>query len=98
MIYKPVPIDTSHVSLPPELDPLVERLAEHVHDLWAARRIAQGWTWGPTRDEVRKMHPNLRPYSQLADEEKELDRGTAIGTIKAITLFGFQVRHNKGHP
>ena len=98
MSYKPTPIDTSQISLPPEFDSLVEQLAEHVHDLWAARRIAQEWRWGPQRDELRKTHPNLVPYAQLPDEEKEVDRGTALGTLKAIISLGFQIHRDQVKP
>ena len=43
-MYNPKPVDTSDISLPEELLALTERIAENVHDVWAAGRIAEGWT------------------------------------------------------
>ena len=48
MNYQPRPIATEDVVLPDELVRLTERLAEHNHDLWAAQRMAEGWTHGPS--------------------------------------------------
>jgi ryanodine receptor 2 len=89
--YIPKPIDTDHIELPVSLTPLTERLAEHVHDLWAIERSRQGWTYGPTRDDPTKKHPCLVPYAELTDEEKRFDRQTAFGTLKAILALGYQI-------
>lgn len=91
MSYQPRPIETSRIVLPPELVPLTERLAENAHDLWAAQRLAQGWTFGPQRDDAKKLHPCLIPYDQLPDHEKEYDRIAALGTLKAILKLGYQI-------
>jgi hypothetical protein len=57
--YQPDPIDTDAADLPDGPAPLVERLAEHVHDTWAQRRMNDGWTYGPKRDNQEKTHPCL---------------------------------------
>ena len=54
--YTPKPIDTSHIVMSEDLLQLAERMAENVHDVWAATRIAQGWTYGPERDDANKKH------------------------------------------
>lgn len=90
-IYTPQPIDTSAVRLPQELEPLVEQMAKNVHEVWAAGRMADGWTYGETRDDASKTHPCLVPYEQLPDSEKEYDRNTAIGTLKFIISQGFKI-------
>src|SRR5690349_18015984 len=89
--YKPSPIDTSGVVLPADLVELTERLAEHTHDVWAAQRATEGWTWGPERDDARKLHPDLVPYSELSESEKEYDRRTALETLKAIVALGYRI-------
>lgn len=89
--YKPQPIDTSAVQLPPELVELTERLAQNAHDHWALLRISDGWTYGPQRDDARKKHPDLVPYSQLSEAEKQYDRRTAMETIKAILAAGYRI-------
>jgi len=63
--YAPRPIDTANVKLPKGLLELTERLAENAHDVWALQRLGQGWTFGPTRDDAAKKHPDLIPYAEL---------------------------------
>ena len=64
-MYTPNPIDTSNITLPAEILSLVEKIAENTHDVWAAGRIAEGWTYGETRDDKKKTTPCLVPYSKL---------------------------------
>ena len=89
--YEPKPIDTSGVRLSPGLIELTERLAESNHDNWAALRFEQGWSWGPERNDGAKKHPDLVPYEELPDAEKEYDRRSALETIKAIIALGYKI-------
>jgi hypothetical protein len=91
MTYRPAPLDTSTIVLDPDVEALRERLARHVHDVWAQERLALGWTYGPERNDARREHPSLVPYDALPDAEKVLDRQTASETLKAIIAFGFQI-------
>ncbi len=91
MTYQPKPIDTSNVKLPDSLNELTEKLAEHVHDIWAAKRIEEGWCYGPKRDGDQKKHPDLVSYSELPDSEKEYDRATVNETLKAIVQLGYRI-------
>jgi adenylate cyclase len=70
---------------------LMERLAENAHDVWAAQRIGQGWTYGPNRDDANKKHPCLVPYADLPENEKEYDRKAAGETLKAILKLGYVI-------
>ena len=87
--YTPKPIDTSDVSIPEEMNQLVEQLARNVHDNWAVGRIKEGWTYGPQRDDKKKTHPCLVDYDKLPENEKEYDRNTAVETIKLILKLGW---------
>ena len=89
--YRPSPIETSDVALPPELDALTERLAEHVHDLWALGRMAENWTWGEHRSDEARTHPCLVPYALLSEGEKKYDRTTARKTLLAVIALGYRV-------
>lgn len=89
--YQPQPIDTSGVVLPVELAQLTELLAKNAHDIWARGRMAEGWTYGPARDDGAKKHPDLIPYEGLPESEKEYDRQTATETLKAIMTLGYRV-------
>ena len=90
-IYTPAPQDTSKVTLPQELLALAEAMAENVHEVWAERRIAEGWTYGPVRDDAKKQTPCLVPYDELPEEEKEYDRSTALETLKFIVSRGYEI-------
>lgn len=90
-MYIPKPVDTSNVQLPDDLIALTEQIAENVHDIWAQGRIAEGWIYGPTKDEAKKTTPCLVPYSELSETEKEYDRNTAMETIKLIVALGYKV-------
>jgi hypothetical protein len=89
--YEPRPIDTSKVQLDNQLLQLTEQLAENAHDHWARRRMAEGWTFGPVRDDAARKHPNLVPYDELSEAEKEYDRDTAMQTLKAIIALGWRI-------
>lgn len=89
--YVPNPLDTTGVQLPADLEQLVEKMALNVHEVWAAGRIADGWTWGPVRDDAQKHHPCLVPYDELSEGEKEYDRHTAVETLKLILSLGYRI-------
>ena len=91
MTYTPKPIDTSKVTISKDLNDLVEKLAKHNHDIWAQGRIKEGWTYGSQRDDVKKTHPDLVPYEQLQESEKEYDRKTSVENLKAIISLGYRV-------
>ena len=90
-MYKPNPIDTSKVELPDDLLELTEKIAENVHENWSVGRIADGWTYGETRDDDKKTTPCLVPYLELSDSEKEFDRVTALQTLKLIVALGYKI-------
>lgn len=89
--YVPKPMDTSDILLPDNLDILIERIAENVHEVWAQGRMEQGWTYGNERSDALKTHPCLIPYEELSEVEKAYDRNTAVGTLKLIIKLGFNI-------
>jgi RyR domain len=89
--YEPRPVDTSTVQLDAELLRLSELLAANAHDVWAARRIAEGWVWGPRRSDTTKQHPCLVPYESLPQSEQEYDRTAVLETIKMLITLGYQI-------
>jgi hypothetical protein len=91
MTYEPRPIDTSHVSLTDEILQLTERLAENAHDLWAVKRQAEGWTYGPEKRGDIQQTPLMVPYEELPDSEKQYDRDLALQTLKAVLALGYAI-------
>ncbi len=89
--YTPHPYDTNGVELSDELLRLTERIAENVHEVWAAGRIAEGWTYGESRDDAKKQTPCLVPYDALPEAEKEFDRNTAMDTLRLVIALGYRI-------
>lgn len=46
---------------------------EQSHENWLAQKEAEGWTYGPVKDPIRKEHPCFRPYSELPPEQRTKD-------------------------
>ena len=89
--YTPKPIDLSDVELTEDLNELREAIAENAHEIWAENRQAEGWTYGPQRDDQLKQTPDMVPYSQLPEGEKEYDREMAMKTIKLLKKLGYDL-------
>jgi hypothetical protein len=98
MPYQPRPIETSSITLPAALIALTERLAENTHEVWAQRRLSEGWTYGVRRDDALKTHPCLVPYASLPESEKDYDRGTAMEALKAILVLGYRISPPRDEP
>ncbi|MCH5312182.1 MAG: Ryanodine receptor Ryr [Prevotella sp.] len=93
--YEPQPINLDYIQLTDDLLELREAIAENAHEVWAAARIKEGWTYGRERDDANKKHPDLIPYSALPDSEKEYDRLMALATIKLVKKLGFEIIKRK---
>lgn len=90
-LYTPSPIVLDDVKLPESLTDLTEAIARNTHDCWAKARMDQGWTYGPQRDDVNKQHPDLVPYEDLPESEKEYDRTSAMNAIRLIVKLGYTI-------
>lgn len=95
MTYKPNPLDTNNIQLSEEIQNLQEHLAKNIHEIWAQQRIKQGWKYGPERNDQKKEHPNLVPYNQLSEEDKDYDRSTSMETLKTIILLGYSIEKRR---
>lgn len=91
-MYTPNPLDTSQIKIPEELCELSEKIAENVHEVWAQRRMAEGWSYSDVRDDAKKQTPCMVPYSQLPESEKAYDRNTALETLKTVISLGYEIR------
>ena len=81
--YQPAPLDLSEIDLPECLGDVVEQLAEHVHEVWASERLADGWTLGPERSDEAKEH--LKNYFGFIHEFRDKYFGNAR-TVRSIVL------------
>lgn len=46
---------------------------EQNHENWMKCRLADGWRYGPVKDEAKKEHPDLVPYDKLPEVERAKD-------------------------
>ena len=99
--YVPTPLDLDGIELSAEQSALVELLAENLHEVWARKRMNEGWKVGAL-DEKMKTHPDLRPYGQLSEEEKELDLANCRQFIRCVINAGYgvdgEVKYSKDEP
>jgi hypothetical protein len=72
-------------------DEEVDSLARMEHDRWMRERQATGWKYGETRDNNRKLHPDLRDWSYLSEDAKEKDRNAILTLPETLYKAGFQI-------
>lgn len=58
----------------------LEQIAMALHDGWWDDKQASGWKLGP-RSTIRKTHPHMVPWSQLAESDKNQDRFIAAAIL-----------------
>lgn len=97
-LYNPISEDEQNCStkdfhdvLPPDMDELCEAIAENAHDTWALERQSEGWTYGPVRDDEALETPDMVPYSELPDSERQYDRVMAFDTLKLLVALGYKI-------
>ena len=95
--YTPDPMNVDSIELSDELLQLTEKIAEQVHDIWAAGRVAEGWSYGEKRNDELKQTPCLVPYDELPESEKEYDRATALSTLKFVIASGYKIEKTSDH-
>lgn len=74
----------------------IEILSILEHQRWNASKWLQGWQWGPERDNSKKLHNLLVPYSELSEENKDKDRQTIRALLAELDNLGSRmVRANR---
>ncbi|KAM7538970.1 hypothetical protein Aperf_G00000057777 [Anoplocephala perfoliata] len=92
-VFVPIPISTDNIYLPNVVERIRDKLAENIHELWAMRKIEQGWTFGDRRDEARRRHPCLCAFDKLQQQERLYNVTMALENLKTI----FALRYNIGY-
>ena len=90
-VYDPQPISVADVELNPELLELGEAIAENAHEIWASKRRAEGWQYGMERNDEKLETPNMVPYSDLPEIERQYDREMAFQTLKLVKKLGYRI-------
>lgn len=61
------------------------------HEAWMREKFANGWTYGPVKDEVAKTHPCMLPYEGLPIEQRVKDylfRGVVLACSPYLEELG----------
>ncbi|KAI6654232.1 Ryanodine receptor 3 [Oopsacas minuta] len=90
--FVPNPIDVSDIKLPRSYSLIMEHIAEYLHDVWAVNKIDYGWGHGAERNNEKKLHPDLIPYSLMTEAQKRFDIELAEKTIKTLRALGYDLR------
>ncbi|CAF3538671.1 unnamed protein product [Rotaria sordida] len=89
--YKPQPLDLSSIVLSTKLEELIETLAENTHNVWAAARIKDGFTYGISDNPRQKRSPHLVPYAIVDDSIKKINRDAASETVRTLLAYGYTI-------
>lgn len=69
----------------------LEQLSIMEHNRWWADRALDGWTPGSPRNDANKVHPNMVPYEELSEADKQKDRDNVNNMIKVLGREGMVV-------
>ena len=56
---------------------------EQSHESWLKQKEADGWVYGPIKNEATKTHPCMLPYDQLPEVQKRKD-WLFVGTVQTL--------------
>jgi CRP-like cAMP-binding protein len=61
----------------------VELLAEQEHERWVLLKLAQGWSFGESRDDAARRHPDIIPWRDVGPEKRQqrygMDGASRVG-------------------
>ena len=67
---------------------------EKSHESWFARKEAEGWRYGPVKDEGKKEHPCFVPYHELSAIDRAKD--TLFCTTVQAVIQALAYSHKLG--
>ena len=73
-------------------DAEVERMAELEHGRWNVERLRDGWRYGKTRDDSRKIHDCLVSWTELPDDIRNYDRDAVRAFPEILAKAGLEVK------
>ena len=74
----------------------LEQLSRDEHERWVEQRRRDGWTYGPQRDDARKLHDGLKPYDELDEPTRDKDRDAVAQIPSTLAAAGFAIRRTGG--
>lgn len=69
----------------------LEALAEEEHNGWMAHMHSEGWQFAETRNDEKRLHPCLRPFHELSEQDKDRDRTSVVHYPDFAKRGGFKI-------
>jgi hypothetical protein len=69
-------------------------MAKMEHELWCQWKRKNGWKFGNKRDEQLKTNPNLCPWEDLPEEERNKNVDFITNLPGILAELGFQIDKN----
>ena len=69
----------------------VERMAELEHGRWNIERLREGWRFGTTRDNAKKIHNCLVAWKELPENIREYDRTSIRAFPEILGQAGLEI-------
>lgn len=66
----------------------IELLSKIEHRRWMADKYLCGYVFGPERDDARLLHPDLKPWEELSEPDREKDRLNIRQMPKLLAMLG----------
>lgn len=76
----------------------LERLAQAEHVRWMHDKLANGWRAGETRDDEHKIHDQIKPWAELDEPNRQLDRDAVLALPQTLELAGFKIQKQNVKP
>ena len=67
------------------------QIAQQEHTMWRQAKEADGWTLGSTRDDQQRTHPDLVPWEDLEEGEREKNLTFVRQLPALLARIGFQI-------
>jgi hypothetical protein len=69
----------------------VEKMAKMEHEQWCQHKREAGWQYGTPRDDQQKIHPDLVPWENLPESEREKNTIIITHLPSLLAELGFQI-------
>lgn len=86
-------LSTGLTSAPDLAAPLLEALAEAEHRRWMLARMTQGWSLADHKDQIRRLHPCMKPWAELPEAVRDQDRSAVAAMPEILALAGWGLCH-----
>jgi hypothetical protein len=69
----------------------VERMAKMEHGRWSVERLRDGWRHAKERDDAKKLHSCLVPWTELPEQFREYDREAVLSFPAILARAGMEI-------